>query len=143
MMRPCFYHLGKNVRLFPSHFGGNPERISIGDNVLVTADVKFITHDMSVYNIARFAGVPENTVDGLGSIVLEDNCFIGAYSILMPNCSVGHNSVIAAGSTVTKHVPDNEVWGGVPAKFIMACDEYEKKVIEKSSHYPWLFSKNQ
>ena len=143
IMRPYFYHLGKNVRLFTSHFGGNPEHISIGDNALVAADVKFITHDMSVYNIARFAGVPEDTVDGIGSIELGDNCFIGAYSILMPNCSVGRNSVIAAGSVVTKHVPDNEVWGGVPAKFIMTSEEYAKKVIEKSSDYPWILRKKQ
>ena len=45
MMRPCFYYLGKNVRLFTSHFGGNPEHIFIGDDVLVAADVKIITHD--------------------------------------------------------------------------------------------------
>ena len=58
MMRPYFYHLGKNVRLFTSHFGGNPEHISIGANVLVAADVKFITHDMSVFNIARYCRSP-------------------------------------------------------------------------------------
>lgn len=142
MMRPYFYHLGKNVRLYTSHFGGNPEHISIEDNVLVAADVKFITHDMSVFNIARYAGVPESSVDGIGSIILGDNCFIGAYSLLMPNCSVGRNSVIAAGSIVTKHVPDNEVWGGVPASFIMTCDDYAKKIIERSSHYPWLSVKS-
>lgn len=45
MMRPYFYYLGKNVRLFTSHFGGNPEHIFIGDDVLVAADVKIITHD--------------------------------------------------------------------------------------------------
>lgn len=36
----------------------------------------------------------------------------------MPNTSVGKNSVITAGSIVTKHVPDNEGWGA-PAHFIM------------------------
>lgn len=30
----------------------------------------------------------------------------------MPNCSVGKNSIVAAGSVVSKHIPDNEVWGG-------------------------------
>ena len=51
-------------------------------------------------------------MDSVGSIVLRENCFIGAFSTLMPNCSVGKNSIVAAGSIVTKHIPDNEVWGG-------------------------------
>lgn len=56
----------------------------------------------------------------------------------MPNCSVGKNSIIAAGSIVTKHVPDNEVWGGIPAKFIMTTEEYAKKMKEKSEQLPWM-----
>lgn len=31
---------------------------------------------------------------------------------------IGDNSIIGAGSIVTKNIPDNEVWAGVPAKFI-------------------------
>lgn len=44
---------------------------------------------MSVYNIARFNEWNPNQVIGIGKIELNENCFIGAYSILMPNSSAG------------------------------------------------------
>lgn len=138
LMRGKFYYLGKNVKLFTTHFGTEPYLISIHDNVVCAANVKFINHDISCFNMARYLGLYEYTFDKVGSIELFDNCFIGAYTILMPNCSVGRNSVIAAGSIVTKHVPDNEVWGGSPAKFIMTVEDYANRVKAKSEQYPWM-----
>ena len=52
-----------------------------------------------------------------GPIVLKKNCKIGTHSTIMPNVTIGENSVIAAHSFVTKDVLDNEFWLGVPAKF--------------------------
>ncbi len=49
-------------------------------------------------------------------VTVGDNVWIGAGSILLAGCSVGPNSVVAAGSVVTKAVPANEIWAGVPAK---------------------------
>lgn len=137
MIRPRFYHLGKNVQLFTTSIGTEPYLISIEDNVCVAANVRFITHDVSCFRMAHYLGIDRSKVDKVGGIVLKENCFVGAFTILMPNCSVGRNSVIAAGSVVTKHVPDNEVWGGNPAKFIMTTDEYAKRVVEKSEQFPW------
>lgn len=56
----------------------------------------------------------------------------------MPNCSVGRNSVVGAGSIVTKHIPDNEVWAGIPARFIMKVEDYDKKMMEASTKFPWM-----
>lgn len=137
LLRPKFYHIGNNVQLYTDKFGTEPYLIKIEDNVCVAADVKFITHDVSCFNMAKYLDVGKDQVDKVGCIVLKDNCFIGAYTILMPNCSVGRNSVIAAGSVVTRHVPDNEVWGGNPAKFIMTTDEYAQRVLINSKKMPW------
>mgnify|MGYP003732035783 CR=1 FL=1 len=52
-----------------------------------------------------------------GPVVLKKNCKIGTHSTIMPNVTIGENSVIAAHSFVTKDVLDNEFWLGVPAKF--------------------------
>ena len=52
-----------------------------------------------------------------GKVVLEKNCKVGTHSTIMPNVTIGENSVIAAHSFVTKDVLDNEFWLGVPAKF--------------------------
>ena len=88
--------------------------------------------------MARLLGLRRGDIDKVGSIELFENCFIGTSTILMPNCSVGKNSVIAAGSIVTKNVPDNEVWGGIPAEFIMTTEEYAHKLQEKSHEFPWM-----
>lgn len=141
--RSALYHLGTNVSLYTNNLGTEPYLISIGNNVTVAADVKFVTHDVSVFNIARYLNRPENSLDKVGCIVIEDNAFIGAYSVLMPNCRIGKNSIVAAASVVTKHIPDNEVWGGVPAKFIMTTDEYAKSVAAHSDEYPWMNPANK
>lgn len=138
LMRDKFYFLGKNVELYTINFGNEPYLTSIHDNVICAGGVRFINHDASVFNIARYLGLARGEIDKVGSIELFDNCFVGAFTILMPNTSVGRNSVIASGSIVTKHVPDNEVWGGVPAKFIMTTEEYAQKLQEKSSVFPWM-----
>ena len=51
-------------------------------------------------------------------VILKSNCFIGAGSIVLKGVTVGRNSIVGAGSVVTRDIPDNEIWGGSPAKFI-------------------------
>ena len=141
LMRGKFYHIGHDVELYTLSFGTEPYLIWIDDYVCVASHVVFITHDVSCFRMAHFLGVSRDDVDKVGSIHLHRNCFVGASSILMPNTSVGENSVIAAGSVVTKHVPDNEVWGGVPAKYIMKTEDYAKKIYEESKRFSWVSEK--
>ena len=49
-------------------------------------------------------------------VTVGDNVWVGAQCVLLPGVSIGDNSVIAAGSVVTRDVPPNEIWGGVPAR---------------------------
>lgn len=130
-------YMGENVKLFTWMIGTEPYLIKIHDNVNVASEVMFITHDVSVFNVSRYLNL-DYTLDKVDAIELWDNCMIGARTILMPGCSVGKNSIVAAGSVVTKHIPDNEVWGGNPAHFIMTTDEYALKLIEKNKEYPWI-----
>jgi len=139
MMRDKFYHLGKNVELYTSDFGTEPYLISIGDNVTVAAHARFINHDVSCFNVARYLNLPKERLDKVGAIVLHDNCFIGAYATLLPGASIGKNSIIASGSIVSSVIPDNEVWGGIPAKFIMTTEEYAQKVLKRAESYPWKY----
>lgn len=118
-MREKFFYLGENVKLYTWNFGTEPYLISIHDNVTCASDVSFVNHDVSCFNVARYLGLPEMALDKVGPITLYENCFIGADTMLMMGCSVGRNSIVAARSVVTKNIPDNEVWGGVPARFIM------------------------
>ena len=51
-------------------------------------------------------------------IVIKKNAWIGAASTILPGVTIGENAVIAAGSVVTKNVPNNTMFAGIPAKFI-------------------------
>jgi acetyltransferase-like isoleucine patch superfamily enzyme len=59
-----------------------------------------------------------STIDNKrGPIILKRKCKIGTHSTIMPNVTIGENSIIAAYSFVNKNVPDDEIWAGIPAKF--------------------------
>ena len=51
-------------------------------------------------------------------ICIEDDVFIGAYSIITKGVTIGARSIIATGSVVVCDIPSDEVWGGNPAKYI-------------------------
>lgn len=51
-----------------------------------------------------------------GGVVIEDDVWIGANSVLIDGAHIGRGAVIAAGSVVTGTVPPFEIWGGVPAR---------------------------
>lgn len=49
---------------------------------------------------------------------VKKRIIIGGFSIILKGVAIGENSIVAAGSVVSKDIPDNEIWGGIPAKFI-------------------------
>jgi len=54
----------------------------------------------------------------LKSVKIRRNVWLEAGVTICPGVTIGENSVIGAGSVVTKDVPSNTVYAGVPAKFI-------------------------
>ena len=123
------HHVGENCAFFIKDFGTEPYLIKIHNNVEIASGVKLITHDDSVSMVKNIEN--KNTfIDSVGSIEIFDNCFIGAESIIMPNTKIGPNSIVAAGSVVTKKVREGEIVGGVPAKKI-------DKTTKKSNELPW------
>ena len=61
----------------------------------------------------------ESTIDNKqGKVILEKNCKVGSHSVIMPNITIGKNSIVGAHSFVTKDVPNNVVVVGVPAIMI-------------------------
>lgn len=51
-------------------------------------------------------------------IIIEDDVFIGARSIITKGVTIGARSIVASGSVVVCNIPSDEIWGGNPAKFI-------------------------
>lgn len=88
----------------------NPENITIGNNVRITMRCIILTHYIdTTKNYLWF---------NHGKVTLKDNCFIGANVLICNSVTIGENSIVGAGAVVTKDIPDNEIWGGVPAHFI-------------------------
>lgn len=81
--------------------------ISIGDNVFIGPNVTF-TNDKHP--------ISKNRDFELVETVVKAGVSIGANSTILPGITLHENSVIGAGSVVTKDVPANETWFGNPAK---------------------------
>lgn len=123
----CYWHMF----WLPAH----PERISIGNNVTITADVRIYEHDLirKMWNLDNNYIGPEIKYY-VGDVVIEDNVAIGARSIITYNVTIGHNSVVAAGSVVTKDVPPYSIVGGNPAKVIGDTRELLKSRLKYSGY---------
>lgn len=95
--------LGKNFDIGTFCYINCSEGVTIEDNVQIGAHC-------SIYS--------KSTIDNKkGPIILKKNCKIGTHSTIMPNVTIGENSIVAAYSFVTKSIPKNELWVGIPAKF--------------------------
>ncbi|MEK6921264.1 MAG: acyltransferase [Nanoarchaeota archaeon] len=105
--------IGNNVRIHSLCF---LENTTIGNNVFIGPHVVF-TDD-------PHPACPRYKECVLGAIV-EDHVSIGANSTILPGIRIGKNSLIGAGSVVTKDVAPNSVVAGVPARKIKEINELE------------------
>lgn len=136
--------VGKNCRFYSTNFSTEPYLIEIGDHVTITDGVKFITHDGAAWVLRGLKKEYEN-VNILGKIKIGNNVFIGFNSLILPGVEIGDNTVIAAGSVVTKSFKGNVVIGGVPAKVIKDLDTYieiNKKYLVNTKQFNSTEKKN-
>ncbi|RDU58910.1 acetyltransferase [Helicobacter sp. MIT 14-3879] len=121
---PFYVDFGKNIRVGKNFFmnqactfmdrGG----IIIGDDVFIAPKVCLTTinHDFNPYNRQATFCKP---------IIIKDRVWIGINATICPGVTLGENSIIAAGSVVTKDVPPNAIVGGNPAR-VLKMLEFEK-----------------
>ena len=125
-----FHSFGKAVLWQPYSYPSEPYLVSIGDNVKVTAGVRFITHDLTPA-VFGYAGYPvnEDCLYYMDKIVVGNNVMIGADTIIMPGVTIGDNVIIAAGSVITKDIPSGSVVGGSQQKLLDHLMNLPKKDI--------------
>ena len=114
--------------------------IKIGDNVLISPGVRIISAEeividsnvMIASNVyisdSDWHGIYDriNTPGSSKKIHIEENSWIGEGSKISKGVRIGKNSIIGLGSVVTSDVPDNEIFGGNPAKKIGEIDKNKK-----------------
>lgn len=88
----CFFH--------PRRLPSEPDKLFLHNNVLVTADVVFVTHDITAAMLNNIGSGEYKSI--FGTIEIMDNVAIGTGSIIMPNVVLGPNVIVASGSVVTK-----------------------------------------
>jgi acetyltransferase-like isoleucine patch superfamily enzyme len=114
---PLYINYGKHTRIGKNVFinfdcvfldlGG----ITIEDNVLLAPKVSLLSEAHPISPEERHSLVPK-------PIHIKRNAWIGANATILQGVTIGENSVVAAGSVVSKDVPDNTIVGGTPAKII-------------------------
>lgn len=123
-LQPPFYcDYGKNIEIGDNFYCNfncvflDVAKITIGSNVMLGPNVHIYTagHPLD-------AGLRRQGQEFGKSITIGDDVWIGGNVLLCPGISVGNESVIAAGSVVTKDVPSKVVVGGNPAKIIKELD---------------------
>lgn len=134
-----FHSLGRKCAFQSRHLPSDPELISIGTNVNIASNVTFVNHDIISQMLNKKYGV-NDYVNYQGCIEIGDNVMIGTGVIILPDVRIGSNVIIAAGAVVTKDIPDNQVWGGVPAKCIGSFEEADaqrKSYVQKPVDELW------
>lgn len=90
-------------------------RITIGDNVLIGSGVLISDNDAHPLHASERNDCSKTKS---APVILEDDVFVGARSIILKGVKLGRGSVIGAGSVVSRDVPPNTVVAGNPAKVV-------------------------
>ena len=114
--------------------GKDYSKIIIGDNVTISREVMFLTHDFSITTALESIGSKINKGNGekyfLKEIIIGNNVFIGARSTILYGSEIGDNVIIGTGCVVKGKVPSNSIVIGNPCVIIGKTDEYARKHIQ-------------
>ncbi len=122
---------------------GDVNTITIGDRVNIQdGSVLHTLYEKSTIEIGNDVSIGHNvTIHGAK---IHDLALIGMGSTLLDHAEVGEGAIVAAGSVVTgkTKIGPNELWGGVPAKFIKMVDPAQSREINvKIAHNYLMYSK--
>lgn len=118
-LKPLF-EIGKNVIINYYFTAFVTDHLCIGDNTIIAGNVLITTenHGMNPESELPYARQPLTSK----RVKIGSNVWIGQNAVILPGVEIGDNSVIAAGSVVTKSIPPYCIAAGTPAKVIKKYD---------------------
>jgi galactoside O-acetyltransferase len=128
-IQPPFYanwggahlHLGSSVYANFNLTLVDDGQIFIGDKTMIGPNVTIATAGHPILPSLREKAFQYNK-----DVFIGRNVWIGAGAILLPGIRIGDNSVIGAGSVVTKNIPENVVAVGNPCRILRPIDERDE-----------------
>ncbi len=154
--RRSYPRIGKHVDLY-GPLSLDPNLVTLEDYTRLQPGVRIISENGHVV-VRKYSAIGADTLivpgshlptmglpqymstshinDKATTIVVEEDCWVGARSILLSHCHIGRGAIVAAGSTVTKEVPPYAVVAGSPAKVIGTRFTIEQIIEHEASLYP-------
>jgi len=94
--------------------------IEIAEGCLIAQNVSLIAANHLLDRALYYRDQPWDS-EKVG-VSIQRNVWIGANVVVLPGVHIGENAVIAAGAVVTRDVPANQIWAGVPARYLRDID---------------------
>ena len=125
LIQPCVFNIsstgsriiiGENVGISGSTICAS-KSVTIGDNVLIGSRCLITDTDAHPLNW-QDRRLNHNEKKGTSPVVIGNDVFIGARSIILKGVTIGDRAVIGAGSVVTKDIPSDCIAAGNPARII-------------------------
>ena len=122
--QPFFCDYGYNIHIGAFFFSNynctilDVARVTIGDNVMFGPNVGLYTVNHPLNAVRRNTGL-----EYAKPVTIGNNVWVGGHSVILPGVTIGENSVIGAGSVVTKDIPANVVAVGNPCKVLRPITE--------------------
>lgn len=130
---PFYANWGGKFVHFGSHVYANfhltlvdDGRIDVGDHVMFGPHVTLCTASHPIHPLLRRQEAQYNL-----PVTIGNNVWIGANSTVLPGVRIGDNSVIGAGSVVTRDIPANVVAVGSPCRVLREIDEHDMRYYHK------------
>ena len=136
-VNPPFYcDYGSNIQVGKNFFANynctiiDVAKVIIGDNCQMAPNVSIYTAGHPVHPVSR------NSAYEYGiEVTIGDNVWIGGNTVILPGVHIGSNTVIGAGSVVTKDIPDWVIAAGNPCRVIRRITEEDRQYYYKDRKF--------
>ena len=125
-------HFGSGIYVNSNATFVDDGHIYVGDKVMFGPNVTIATANHPIDAELRGRGLQYNK-----DVWIGENAWIGACVVIVPGVHIGKNTVIGAGSVVTKDIPDNVVAVGNPCRVLREVSEHDREFFYKDERIDW------